>query len=70
MWIGLVSYVSLVLCEVLSNEPSPPNQLLDIAKGLNYLHSIHIAHGDLKGVREIWRCCSNPLTDALAKCSY
>jgi len=26
-------------------------QLLDVANGLEYMHSIHIVHGDLKGVR-------------------
>ena len=26
-------------------------QLLDVAKGLEYLHSLNVPHGDLKGVR-------------------
>ena len=47
-----------------------PNQLLDVAKGLNYLHSIRMVHGDLKGVRELPRHYPNPLTDVIAKHSY
>jgi len=46
--LGLVCFPPLTRGEVLT---SPPNQLLDTAKGLNYLHSIHVVHGDLKGVR-------------------
>ena len=26
-------------------------QLVDVATGLEYMHSIHMVHGDLKGVR-------------------
>ena len=29
----------------------PLHQLFDIAKGLNYLHSYSVVHGDLQGVR-------------------
>jgi len=30
----------------------PLPQLSDVAKGLNYLHSCEVVHGDLKGVRD------------------
>jgi len=26
-------------------------QLIDVAKGLAYMHGLHLVHGDLKGVR-------------------
>lgn len=33
------------------NIASPHPQLLGVAKGLDYLHSSNVVHGDLKGVR-------------------
>ena len=32
-------------------------QLLDISRGLSFLHSLEIVHGDLKGVRPIFFPC-------------
>jgi len=28
-------------------------QLVDVAKGLSYMHSLHVVHGNLKGVRHL-----------------
>ena len=61
--LGLVCFF-LVLREV---EFSPPPQLRGIAEGLNYLHSRHVVHGDLKGVRRFRQYYPNLLTDVLAK---
>lgn len=37
-------------------------QILDISMGLEYLHSEHIVHGDLKGVSQIKLCLFSPVT--------
>ena len=33
------------------------SQLLDIIRGLNYLHSQDVVHGNLKGVGELRKMC-------------
>jgi len=48
MPIDLDSWVTLLLS--LSHTYSP-HKLWDVAKGLDYLHSRNMVHGDLKGVR-------------------
>jgi len=36
-------------------------QLLDISRGLSFLHSLEVAHGDLKGVRlDFFLCYARP----------
>ena len=45
--IKLVSLVSVPSC----NESSLSRQLVDVARGLRYLHLCDVIHGDLKGVR-------------------
>ena len=37
-------------------------QLSDVAKGLDYLHSCNLIHGDLKAVRSCPDCCFTVLT--------
>ena len=37
-------------------------QLVDVAKGLEYMHSLDMVHGDLKGVRSYLRPRACPLT--------
>ena len=39
---------------------TPVNQLSDVAKGLCYLHSCNVVHGDLKGVCDFLGLISLP----------
>ena len=48
--LALVCFVSTMTPRALT-----PFQLSDVAKGLNYLHSSNMVHGDLKGVRDYYR---------------
>ena len=47
--VNLIGLVGLFLH--LLNVTSSPRQLFGIAKGLGYLHSCNVIHGDIKGVR-------------------
>ena len=47
--IKLVSLVSVPSC----NESLSSRQLVDVARGLRYLHLCDVIHGDLKGVRTL-----------------
>jgi len=44
--------VSVLLCFARSSFPDQYSKLLQVAKGLQYLHSLDVVHGDLKGVGE------------------
>ena len=59
MQIGFNLWVSFLLC--LSNAYSS-DQLSNVAKGLYYLHSCNVIHGDLKGVCD---CSSSSFTTVL-----
>ena len=54
MQIDLCSYVSLPLS---LSHTHFHHKLSDIAKGLCYLHSRNVIHGDLKGVRSSLKSC-------------
>ena len=50
---SLVSSIPVTTAIKISTHPvflAHDAQLLDVAKGLEYLHGLDIAHGDLKGV--------------------
>jgi serine/threonine protein kinase len=51
--LGLVGIPPLRLSQTYSDY-----QLSDVAKGLCYLHSCNVVHGDLKGVRSCSQTCS------------
>ena len=58
---NLISLVGLLVCT--SGLHLIHFQLLGVAKGLGYLHSCKLIHGDLKGVRAT-RAMSTPYADA------
>ena len=41
---------------------APDEQLVEVAKGLEYLHSLSIPHGRLKGVSSLSDSCSIPIS--------
>jgi len=49
---GGVNRVQLVSSDSIShdNHCNSPIQLVDAANGLEYMHGLHVVHGDLKGV--------------------
>ena len=51
-----ISLVSLVSAVGLARYRHRP-KLLDVAEGLNYLHTSYTIHGDLKGAGNLSRTC-------------
>ena len=46
-----------------------PRELRDITEGLNFLHSLGVVHGDLKGVRDNFESLYSPHYDSFTSCS-
>ena len=52
LWVDALDFVETDVAD-------PFDQLVDAANGLDYMHSIHMVHGDLKGV--CYNSCQMPI---------